>query len=245
MRLLVQRQFSAPRTSPWQAVGEIVPFAEARRGGTGPTFATVVESNGLGRAGPPPEAVFACDRVVLPSGWIEPEQESDDAGPGFADPRTWGPSGWGRFESFCRELLARPAADSARLCFRPRATDVLSDAPSCARFLREKARWGDREGLLEILLDPVAMLTPVMLGAAEDHLSRILAYLGAAPGVCAVVLTNVESDPQRGRPRASPVHKGLLPPSSLARLARETVPPAIPIVLLDDELEGQRACLGV
>src|SRR6185503_19633045 len=113
---------------PWRAEAHI-----ASLDGDEP-FATVLGSNPLGAAAPVPSEALRGPRVVLPSGWLE----DDDEGSGV-DPRTWGPRGWAGFEAICRGLCEQVRGRSTRVCFRPRATDVLSDVPSCLRFLESKA----------------------------------------------------------------------------------------------------------
>lgn len=114
--------------------------------------------------------------VVMWSGWLTMDEG------GGVDPRTWGPTGWGRFEGACERLAADAAATGRELWFRTHASHVLSDVPSCLRFLQR------RPVGLWLLLDPARMVTESMLSAAEDHVRRIMEALGGAEGVRAVAL---------------------------------------------------------
>lgn len=96
-----------------------------------------------------------------------------------------------------RALLAaveavRPGLEfsGARLCLLPHAAQVLSDVPSCLLFLRSAAAEG-----VQLVLDPVALLTPAMLDRAEEHLERILEALAGHPGVAALRLTSARLGP--------------------------------------------------
>jgi hypothetical protein len=133
----------------------------------------------LGRAVHGPGQDSAASRVILRAGFIE-----DEDTPGTPDPRTWGPRGWDALEA---AVTAALSGTGARILVRPAATDVVSDTPSCLRFLERRAslEGGDRLGLL---LDPVGMLAPSMMADAGDHLERIAAMVGGHEGVDAVLV---------------------------------------------------------
>ena len=96
-----------------------------------------------------------------------------------------------------------------------------------------------REGQpFELLLDPSAMLTESMLPAADDHLQRILESLGAHASVGALVLTNLDA-PGEG----APLTRGVLDGRALGELARRLCRPGLPVVVLDDDAEGQARLL--
>jgi hypothetical protein len=104
-----------------------------------------------------------------------------------ADVRTWGPRGWERLNLACERLAAAGMGGQA-VCFRPHAAHVLSDIPSCAKFLKE---WGERG--FEVAPDPVMMMTEEMVrgGRAEDFVRRVLEWAAGQerPGIPAVFLT--------------------------------------------------------
>ncbi len=160
----------------------------------GPPFAILADRDPTGSGLP---EMGGCPRVAFGAA-TRGEDET-----GFA---TWGPAGRAAFESWCDRLL--PALRERRLTalLRTSARDVLSDAPTCADFLRR------REGQpFELLLDPCAMLTESMLPAADDHLLRIFESLGMHPRVGALVLPG--------------------PDSSAALLARRLCRPDLPVVI--------------
>ncbi len=181
-------------------------------------------------------------RLALWSGSMA-SWDADPDGLAAPDPRTWSAAGWERLEEACRALAAA-AKDASEVLFRTHASHILSDVPSCLRFLRQVEQWGGRGGLL---LDPAAMLTASMLPAAPDHLERVFANLGPHPATAAVVLSNVTSpdpeDPMRPL-RTAPLHRGLLDPVLLVTLLRRHVPRETPVVLLDEEIGAQTPLLA-
>lgn len=173
-------------------------------------------------------------RLIIRTGFLPDEDHPDRP-----DPRTWGPRGWEALEAALRPYLAR---DGARILLRPAHTDVLSDAPSCIRFLDRREQWGADAGeRLGILLDPAAMIAPSMIPTAEDHIARILEIVANRPGVDGVVAANIEI--RDDAPAPTPLHRGSIPPARLAALFRANVPAATPLILTDVELEKQRAVL--
>ncbi len=200
----------------------IVPVA----GGT--SFATFLEGNILSPEWRLPAPLAR--RVAAWSGWSDDAEES---GVG-----TWGPRGRAEFRAACGRLEPALRAGGATMLLRPSSSRVLSDAPSCAEFLR--ARAGLTFGLL---LDAASMLTPSQLPRAEEHVERILAVCGLG-GVGGVVLANVEAgDTTDGRVRLSPISRGVLRPEFLADQARRAIPAGTPIVLLEADLEAQLSLL--
>jgi hypothetical protein len=150
------------------------------------------------------------------------------------DPRTWGPRGWGELDAFCGRIAPVLASRGLTLCFRPHARHVLSDVPSCLRFLRGRAEHAGGGGrLFGLLLDPVSMLTGSMVSSAEDHVARILDALGGAEGVCGLLVANVRvvgAEEAGGLAEAAPVHEGLIPVGRLGALVRDGVPAWMPVV---------------
>lgn len=123
----------------------------------------------------------------------------------------------------------------------PAAAHVLSDPQSCLTFLR--ARAGQPFGLM---LDPALLLTPAMLGRAEDHLRRAMEALGRHPAVAALRLTNIQISRAEQGPslRPEPLHRGVLDARLLASLAAAHTPPDLPLVLLPEQVETQTALLA-
>ena len=189
-------------------------------------------------------------RLALWSGSMASWDEDPD-GLAAPDPRTWSAAGWERFERVWRGLVSA-AQDASEVLFRTHASHILSDVPSCRRFLGAVGEWEDGKARantprVRLLLDPAAMLASSMLPAAPDHLERIFADLGPHPATAAVVLAHVAhpdlEDP--GRPlRLVPLHRGLLDPALLVALLRRHVPPETPVVLLDDGIEAQAPLLA-
>jgi hypothetical protein len=101
-------------------------------------------------------------RIVIWSGWMG---EADTPRGVFErDFRTWSRGAWEKLESEVEPM-------AGRILIRPHARHVLSDAQSCVTFFR-------KHGGVALLLDPVAMLTPEMVGRAEEHLERTVGTLG-------------------------------------------------------------------
>ncbi len=183
---------------------------------------------------PTPDALPASpeQRLIIRSGWL-PDEEAPDR----PDPRTWGARGWEALE----EALSRHLAGTGpRILIRPAWTDVISDTPSCIRFLDLREQWGGLERL-GLLLDPAAMLAPSMMPTAEDHVRRILEMVAGREGVDGVVASNVEV--REGVPRHAPLHRGAIDAQRLSALYRGLVPASIPIILTGGEAEVQRRAI--
>lgn len=112
------------------------------------------------------------------SGWRGggPLDENDES------PPMLGGASWEALDVFCRGVAPELRERGSRLLVRTHHRHVLSDVPSCLRFLREReaARESDVFGLM---LDGASMLAPSMRRDARDHLRRIeeiLAPLAAA-----------------------------------------------------------------
>jgi hypothetical protein len=141
-----------------------------------------------------------------------------------------------RAEFHTSVLALEQAAPRATLCIWPAARAAVSDVPSLRAFLNaalERARpW-------LFLLDPVSMLTPEMLGNAEDHLIRIFEALAAHEARWATLLCDGVVEGEDVRP--VPLGSGTLTPV-LLRLWERAGRPG-PVVLLEEDLAGQRALL--
>jgi hypothetical protein len=174
-----------------------------------PGFGTVVAGNPLADGWTLPEQPEA-GRLILFSGWL-----AEPIGQGlFSNSfQTWGPTGRAAFRAFIERMsnagaLGPPGAGT--LCFRPHARHVLADPTTCLSFLR--AHEQDEPRRFELLLDPVAMLTPDMLADAEDHLVRTFVALGDRADVPALLLSNAEVVEVAGSTefRACPLDSGVL-----------------------------------
>ena len=80
-----------------------------------------------------------------------------------------------RFETFCDDIRDTLVAAGRKLCIRPHARHVLSDAQGTLDFLRR--REGEPFGLA---LSPVDLLLPSMLADAEDPILFLDAVRGRA-----------------------------------------------------------------
>lgn len=144
-----------------------------------PTFGRCTTDNPAGLI----RAADTVERLIAWAGWLDDAKADPAAGRFDPDFNVWSPAGW----QALRDGIAG-AADSFRkhdatLCLRPHAGCVLSDPQGCLNFFRE-----DPPERVELLLDPVAMLTPAMLDKAEDHLTRAFESLGDHPAVVGCVL---------------------------------------------------------
>lgn len=119
----------------------------------------------------------------------------------------------------------------------PSADGVLSDVPSTGSFFRSR-----EGGKLRLFLDPVSMLTRDMLPKAEDHLTRIFSALAGL--AAAILLANVEPLGSVEGVQLSPLTRGVLSPRVMVELWREFGPAGTPVVVLDEDVAGQRALLG-
>jgi len=186
----------------------------------------------------------ADSRVLLWSGWYEPATNAD-ADP---SPLAWGAGAWCALAEFCTatsaRLASRPASSNTRVCFLPRTGHILSDQPSCHRFLNLRSEWtGTLAPLFEILLDPVGMLTPQMLPCASDHLERIIVGLARSPGIAGILLSNIA--PDKDSVTRQPVHEGVIPTRVLADLLNKHCDPNLPLLLTGDDVPSQLAALRI
>lgn len=183
-------------------------------------------------------AIFAhlTDASILDEDWTPPP----DAGrvvvssATHADGPGWALPGWEGLQRACERLSPALAEDGASVCVRPHAADVLCDWPRARAWLEP---WAPRG--FELLLDPVAWLTPGMLPLAADHLERIFDRLGDAPGVAGVVLTGARVEGDRVVP--CPLGEGALEPGAVLELLAASPAAGLPIVLPEGPFEPQRA----
>lgn len=188
----------------------------------GALWAIVREQSVLDGMEPAPDFPVAT-RVIMPPGFL-----ADEDDPGAPDPRTWGPRGWDALIEGVDTLVAQ---STATILLRPVAGHVVSDAPSCLRFLRlTSERWNTGDVRVGVALDAAAMLAPSMVPLASDHLARILEIVAGEPGVAAVYATNVAADGNLCR--TTPLAEGVVPAEELAALLRHHVPASTPLIVV-------------
>ncbi len=150
--------------------------------------------------------------------------------PFASDFRVWTDEAWAGLARAIAALRMEVGPD-VMLWVRPHACHVVSDLPSCRRFLSDVADASTR-----VLLDPASMLTEELVGAAEDHLVRILDGLGREPGVGAVLVADVGAS---GGPVS--LGEGVLGAELAASLVRDRARSDMPLVLLEGDRERASA----
>lgn len=187
-------------------------------------------------SGDPEPAWDAADWIVSP-GWLpaedgEPVSPADDR----VSFRTFAAAGREAFDSAC----ARLGASQRLVIFRPTASSVLSDIPS----IRAVSKSWPAGSQFRLLLDPVALLTPSMVGAADEHLRRMAEDLVSLDRVWAVRITDAAVVEGRVEPRA--VGAGDLPGEALAGVAAAARAAGAPIVVLGSgSIDEQVRALGL
>lgn len=172
-------------------------------------------------------------RVVLPSGWIAAAEPDGDG----VDFRTHSGAGYTQLEEV---LAALRGVTSPSLCLHPSAGHVLSDIPSCLMFLR-----GRSGADVQLLLDPMAMMTAEMAPRADEHVERVLESLADHPAVAGVVVANGEvvNEEGRDRLRAVGVHRAegvILDSRALLGMVSKHARPGLDWVILDEAVEEQQ-----
>jgi hypothetical protein len=206
----------------------------------GVPFAAVLDVNPLGDGDLVLTDLTPAKRLVLPSGWFGgPDRCVDGVYP--RDLRAWTAPGADALAALADTLAEWAGPRGWTVCFRPHARHVLSDPQRVLSFLR-----GRESGPFEILLDPAAMLTASMLGAAGDHLRRAADALGGHPRVCAVAVSGVEV--VRGPDGSDECRPCALGRGSIeAAVIADALGPALsrkPVVLSAEGLGEQRALLS-
>lgn len=143
---------------------------------------------GFGRftADNPAELIRAADtseRLVAWAGWLDDAKADPARGRFDPDFNAWSPAGWQALRDGIASAGDSLRTHDATLCLRPHAGCVLSDPQGCLNFFRDTP-----PERVELLLDPVAMLTPAMMDKVEDHLTRAFEALGDQPAVAGCVL---------------------------------------------------------
>lgn len=128
------------------------------------------------------DGIEADTTLVVWAGWFD---EAADASAGVfpSDFRLWN-EGLDQLRARLDEVIPVLAERNARLMLRPGLGLVLSDPHSVTALIEKLG--SDR---VEILVDPVAMLTPAMAADAADHLPRLFHKLGVLDACTGVVLS--------------------------------------------------------
>ncbi|MEZ6232881.1 MAG: hypothetical protein R3B68_01710 [Phycisphaerales bacterium] len=140
-----------------------------------------------GRGGSAIGATRAEDAVVVAwSGWLgEPAASAD--GMVERDFRTWSGAGRAALDAFVESARQPDAGSSAAIWFRPHHRHVLSDAPSCAAFLKshEALVASDQIGLF---VDAALLIDESMAATRPDHIDRIIERLAPLDGIRAIAM---------------------------------------------------------
>ena len=147
--------------------------------------------------------------TVAWSGWMgEPDVSADGQVP--PDHRTWCGPGRIALVAALDRLLPHFLTQSASLWLRPHARHTLSDAPSCAWLLRERAE-AVASGTLGLLIDLDLLITPEMVRTRFEHARRLVESLAPVAGVRAWAMTQEDWAGPIGRlfeslaPQAAPL----------------------------------------
>jgi len=132
--------------------------------------------------------------------------------------RNWMGPGLAALAPAVAGLAAQAQERGSRLLIRPHARHILCDALSTRRWLEEQDA-----ASIGLALDPLALLEPPMLDAAEEHLERIFETLG--PLSEALLCFG-----HAGEPLDAPLQRADLARLCI-RLAEETAPGARMVVL--------------
>ena len=150
------------------------------------------------------------------------------------DPRTWMAAGHERFETFCDDIRDTLVAAGRKLCIRPHARHVLSDAQGTLDFLRR--REGEPFGLA---LSPVDLLLPSMLPDAEDHYARILEFMVPKADLLflADAMPGEAMDDDEEPPMIPvPLGEGVLPRAAVMEAVNTRLPEDAPVVVAPRDL---------
>jgi len=153
-----------------------------------------------------------------------------------AHPPTWMAPGRAALDRVWSDLAPRARSAGVEIWFRPNCRHVLSDPPSCLKFLGDHA-----DDPVGIALAPAALFENAMLPTVEDHLERIFAILG--PRCRMLFLEDLVAGEADAPCRAVGLGQGCLPRDLLASLVAAHVPETTPVVLRGDAIDEQRAWL--
>jgi len=176
------------------------------------------------------------DRITCWSGSLAPEAIDDD-GLFTADPRNWMSPGTEALDAFL-DGVVQPLERSGRtLCLLPHARHVLSDVQGSINLVRSRAGQP-----VEVALAPIALLTPSMLEALEDHLERSFDTLSEhAPFL---LLHDAIIDTEEERLIPAPLGSGIIEKDILLSMIERHWPTEKPVVLLAENLPAQLEWLG-
>jgi hypothetical protein len=152
-------------------------------------------------------------------------------------PHTWMPRGRAALDEFCGRMREGLEQSGRRICFRPHSRHVLSDPPSCVKFLKDH-----ESEPFEIALAPALMFEPDMLDDVDDHLERMFGTLG--PRCAMVMLRDVVADADGDECVSVPLGRGRMPRELVCSLIERYVPAGTPIVVTSEELRDQADWLG-
>ncbi|MEZ6318015.1 MAG: hypothetical protein R3B49_04560 [Phycisphaerales bacterium] len=139
----------------------------------------------------------------------------------------WLPAGWAALNDACDRLAPGLERAGVVACVRPGVADVLCDWPRTRAWAEER-----RAGPFEVLLDPVRLLTPAMLGQIEDHLDRMFDRLG--PVAAGVVVAGGRAEGDRLVP--CPLGEGAI---DAGLMVRHALAAGLPIVVEEGAFDPQ------
>ncbi|MCB9840242.1 MAG: hypothetical protein H6809_01150 [Phycisphaeraceae bacterium] len=132
-------------------------------------------------------ATRAEDAVVVAwSGWLGGPDASSD-GMVERDFRTWSGAGRAMLDAFVGSMPQPESGASSALWFRPHHRHVLSDAPSCAAFLKAHEALVTA-GRVAMFLDAALLIDESMAGTRADHIERIVERLAPLDAIRAIAM---------------------------------------------------------
>lgn len=176
MRLYRIQSGGSSKNDPWRAHPAIPESGEA--GGPGGDDAERIWiSAGNPLDAEPVESSSAGEVFICRAGWFGDKEPGGPAGGSdeLFDPRLWTGEGWRRLG----EAVDRIGAD--RLWLRTGVGTVLGDPHVATRFAEEHPGVG-------LVADLLAMLTPGMVPAAEEHFERMAWKLGRSGALCGYLI---------------------------------------------------------
>ncbi|MEM0984479.1 MAG: hypothetical protein AAGI17_11085 [Planctomycetota bacterium] len=124
------------------------------------------------------------EAIVLWSGWVG---EREPSGVFPLSPKTWSPDAWAELVESCARMSG---GEAGSIWFRPHARHVLSDAQRCRTLMKEWKAAGGEATPFRMLMEPAALMTPSMLGAAADHVARAIEAVADMPELLAGILVS-------------------------------------------------------
>ncbi|QOJ01485.1 MAG: hypothetical protein HRU70_13720 [Phycisphaeraceae bacterium] len=141
------------------------------------------------------------------------------------EPRpTWTPGAVAGFDEALGALVGRVGRVGLRIAVRPCVGHVVSDVPSALSMLR---RWEGRP--VEVVVDPVLMLTPDGVGDAADRIARIVEAFEGVEGAVGLVVGGTRIVGERCVP--GPPGEGPIPDEAWRLPVRAWAATGKPIVL--------------